>query len=120
MAVGRVCVNEEVLKRESFLQSAFACKLDLRESTLATLISVLCWTWLLDLIWKPLSHPRVPTGSRSRLEIRKKGPRKGSSFGKCKNLIVLCKVGELEGGTIAGICYSSASDLLALASETTQ
>lgn len=35
-----------------------------------------------------LLDPRMPTGSGS--SLGKKGPRKGSSFGKCKGLIVLC------------------------------
>lgn len=48
-----VCVNEEVLKHESFLCSTFVFVLDLREITLPVLMSVYCGTWLLDLVWKP-------------------------------------------------------------------
>lgn len=48
-----VCVNEEVLKRESFLCSAFVFVLDLREITLPVLMSVYCGIWLLELVWRP-------------------------------------------------------------------
>lgn len=70
-------------------------------------------TWLLDLGWKPFLTQELPTGSRG--SLGKKGPRKGSSFGKCNNLIVFL----LSGRAGAEICNSSASDLLALASEIT-
>lgn len=90
VAVGRVCVNEEVLKHKLFLQSAFAFMLDLRESTLAILISAHCGTWLLDLVWKPLFPPKCAYWVQEQPGNQEKGPRKGSSFVKCRNLIVLC------------------------------
>lgn len=76
-------MNEEVLEDESCEGSAFVFMLDLGESALAVHISAHCGTWLSDLVWKPLSPPKGSLG------IRKKGPRKGSSFGKSQNLIVL-------------------------------
>jgi len=51
-------VGERGRVKRSFLQSAFAFSLDLRESTLAILISAHCGTRLLDLVWKPFSPPR--------------------------------------------------------------
>lgn len=51
-------VNDEVIKHESFLQSAFAFALHLRESALAILISARWGTWLLHLVWKPLFPPQ--------------------------------------------------------------
>lgn len=69
----------------SFLQSAFAFMLDLRESALATLTSARCGTRPLDLVWEPLSPPRSACWVPSSLGMRKKSPRKGRSFGERKN-----------------------------------
>lgn len=88
-AVAAGGVNEEALKRLS-------CKVPLPfcwtsekapwPSEFQPIGGLGCWTWSGSL----LSNPRVPAGSRSSPGISKKGSRKGSSLGKCKNLIVLC------------------------------